>query len=90
MIRSLVFFILLLILYYAVRTVIRSALSAYQADDQPRQRSSRELPGEEMVQDPNCRTYVVKGRAVSRRIDGETAYFCSSTCADEYVRGRRS
>jgi uncharacterized protein len=90
MIRPLLLVVLFFVLYHAVRTLIRSALSAYEADERPRERSQGQLPGEEMVQDPNCRTYVVKERAVSRRIDGATAYFCSAACADEYVRGRRT
>ncbi len=89
MIRALFYAFLLLVLYQAVKTVIRSAISAYGESDEPRRRSDR-LPGEEMVQDPQCRTYVLKDRAVRRRIGGMTAYFCSNACADEYARGRRS
>jgi YHS domain-containing protein len=43
-----------------------------------------------MVQDPQCRTYVVKDRALIRRIGGRTVYFCSAACADNYERGHRS
>ncbi len=89
MIRALFYAILLLVIYQAVKIVIRSAVSAYGEGDEPRRRSDR-LPGEEMVQDPQCHTYVLKERAVKRRIGGMTAYFCSSNCADEYERGRRS
>ncbi len=89
MIRALFYAFLLLVIYQAVKIVIRSAISAYGEGDEPR-RSSGRLPGEDMVQDPQCRTYVLKDRAVKRRIGGMTAYFCSSDCADEYARGRRS
>jgi YHS domain-containing protein len=43
-----------------------------------------------MVQDPQCRTFVVKGRAVARRIGGRTTYFCSESCADAYERDHRA
>ena len=84
--RAILFFILLVVVYQAVKTVLRAAVVAYRGGDE---RSPR-IPGEEMVQDPQCRTYVVKGRALARRIGGRTTYFCSAGCADAYERGHRS
>jgi uncharacterized protein len=83
--RALLFFILLMVLYQAVKVVIRSALSAYRGEE----RRAPRIPGEEMVQDPQCRTYVPKGRALARRIAGRTTYFCSAGCADAYERDHR-
>jgi uncharacterized protein len=84
--RAILFFILLMVIYQAVRVVFRSAMSAYRGGEPRTQR----IPGEEMVQDPQCRTYVVKGRALTRRIGGRTTYFCSAGCADAYERDHRS
>jgi len=81
MIRTALLIFMLLLLYQAFRTVIRSAVDAYHRDD-PRPQVS----GEEMVLDPNCRTYVLKGRAYARRVHGAQAYFCCAACADEYER----
>ncbi len=90
MMRVILTIILFVVLYHAVKTIFRSAASAYYGEnDGSRQRPGR-LPGEEMVQDPQCRTYVVKDRAVTRRVNGATAYFCSDACAEKYLRGRRS
>ncbi len=86
MIRSLLIFIFLFILYYALRTVFRSAVKGYQEKD--RQRTS--LMGEEMVLDPECRTYVPKGRAVTRRIGNKLCSFCSETCAKQYEEKNRT
>jgi uncharacterized protein len=83
--RAALFFILLMVVYQAVKVVVRSALSAYRGGE-PR---TPRIPGEEMVQDPQCRTYVVKGRALARRIGGKTTYFCSAGCADAYERDHR-
>ncbi len=88
MIRALLYVILIMVLYHAIKAIFRSAVSAYQGDE-PRQRSAR-LPGGDMVLDPQCKTYVLKDRAVTRRINGSTTYFCSDACADEYARGRHS
>jgi len=47
-------------------------------------RGTNRLPGEEMILDPECHTYVVKHRAVSRRIKGKLYLFCSTACAQQY------
>ena len=80
MIRSILIFIAFILLYSALRTVFRSAMHAYRNNIEERPKAQ----GEEMVLDPNCRTYVPKGRAQSRRIHGTLTYFCSDTCARTY------
>ena len=87
MIRSLVFVVVLFIIYSALKTVVRSALKAYHADDQLR---SRRNIGDEMVLDPECSTYVVKARAVTRTIRGARIHFCSDACAGSYENKHRA
>jgi YHS domain-containing protein len=84
--RGVLFFLFFLIVYYAVKTVIRSAIRTYHADDRPHAR----LMGEEMVQDPECLTYVVKDRAVTRRINGKLCSFCSDACAKQFEEKSRT
>lgn len=45
-----------------------------------------ERAGGELVRDPQCGTYVPKGRAIALQRGGETIYFCSEKCRDEYGR----
>ena len=40
-------------------------------------------PGE-MVQDPNCQAYVPKLQAIQKKVAGETHFFCSEKCAEEF------
>lgn len=86
MIRPLLIFFFIVIIYYAVRTVIRSALKAYHHEDM---NSRGRLKGDELVLDPQCKTYVVKGRATTRRVGGKLYSFCSETCAREYEAKNR-
>ncbi len=81
MVRYLVILAVVILLYYAAKAAIRSVISANTGTE----RKDR-LPGEEMVLDPECNTYVVKHRAVSRRIDGKTYYFCTEACARKYEK----
>lgn len=87
MIRSLVFVAAFFIIYSMLKTIVRSALKAYHADDQ---RGNRRLMGDEMVQDPECHTYVVKDRAVTRNIRGALIHFCSDACAGRYENRHRT
>jgi uncharacterized protein len=86
MIRALLFFILIIVVYKAVKIVFRTAFSSYQAGEKRPPR----IPGEEMVQDPQCLTYVVKDRALIRHVGGRKEYFCSAGCADAFEHDHRS
>ena len=85
MIRYVLTFIFIFVVYYAIKTVFRAAISAAGKD-----RRDRQLPGDEMVLDPECRTYVVKHRAVIRRIGGKRCFFCSEACAEQYEQKSRT
>jgi YHS domain-containing protein len=84
MLRGILIFFCILIIYNALKTVFRSARQAYHRED-PRTR----IMGDEMVQDPECHTYVLKDRAVVRRIRGANTYFCSDDCARQYEEKNR-
>jgi YHS domain-containing protein len=86
MIRSLFILFCVAIVYYALKTVFRSAIRSYHEED----RRNERIMGEEMVQDPECRTYIPKARAVTRRIGGKLCSFCSDTCAQRYEEKNRT
>jgi YHS domain-containing protein len=39
-----------------------------------------------LVKDPVCGTYVVRDRAIAASSGGETHYFCSERCREEWTR----
>ncbi len=41
---------------------------------------------EEMVEDPYCKTFVQKGRAIRASAGGKTYFFCSKECRDKYMK----
>jgi hypothetical protein len=87
MMRGLLFFLGIFVIYFALKTVVRSAVRSYHDDEQ---RRNRRVIGDEMVLDPECRTYVVKDRAVTRRIRGTLTCFCSEACARQYEEKNRA
>jgi uncharacterized protein len=80
-VRILILAFLVYILYRVVRGVMGIA--------GPVRRDERGDVIDDMVQDPNCGTYVPRGEAVRRRIRGEDHFFCSETCADQYEEKER-
>jgi YHS domain-containing protein len=86
MIRNLLVFIVIIFVYYSLKTVLRSALKAYHEGEHD---APARLKGEEMVLDPECRTYVIKGRALTRRFQGKLYSFCSEACAQRYEEKHR-
>ncbi len=51
-------------------------VKAYRTDDTP--------TGEDLVQDPFCKTYIPKSQAYPKEINGRMHYFCSSECFEKY------
>lgn len=78
MIRLLIFVILLYILYRVARGFLRS-ISSRKPDS-----SVKGGDVDEMVQDPQCGTYIPKRDAVQMLIEGRPQLFCSEECAKQY------
>lgn len=84
MIRVLLFFILTVILYWALKELF----SKGGGKDGPG------TAGEEMVKDPNCGVYLPRSSAVTFGKGSRRQYFCSEECRKAYVgrtedKGRR-
>ncbi len=70
---------------YRIVTMFRRMKSqkvkAYRVDETPK--------GEDLVQDPFCKTYVPKSQAYAKEIDGKTHYFCSKECFEKYLTEKK-
>lgn len=76
--------LLLTVLFYFAYILFRIFLRAL-----PGQKSSpppaKSPKGEEMVQDPQCGTYLPRSDALEMTIRGERHYFCSTACRDAFA-----
>ncbi|MEN6508962.1 MAG: hypothetical protein ABFD63_09325 [Smithella sp.] len=77
--------VVILVVLYIVYRIVRMTGSAkvdkvkgYRVGDKPSE-------GEDLVQDPFCRTYVPKSQAYLREIDGRQQFFCSRECCEKYL-----
>lgn len=80
MIRLLLLCVLCYLGYALFRTFMRK-LPGHR-NEPPAAKSSR---GEEMVQDPQCGTYLPRGDALSKTVQGQKYYFCSAACRDAFT-----
>lgn len=78
--RFILFVILVFVLYYVLRFLIKDFSSL-------RKRMSGESEPEELVQDPCCQTYIPKRSAVKKKIAGRWLYFCNQGCMKNYISG---
>ncbi len=56
-------------------------VKAYRVDDPPK--------GEDLVQDPFCKTYVPKSQAYTKEIDGKPYSFCGKDCFEKYLTQKK-
>lgn len=68
-------------LAYTVFQMVKQAL--LKPPSPPAEKTSR---GEDMVQDPECGTFVPKNDAIKGQVNGKTYYFCSAECRDKHKK----
>lgn len=80
--------IILAVLYAAYRVVV-----AFRGEKNRSIKGHREndtlTTGEDLVQDPFCKTYVPKSQAYLKEIDGRQQYFCSMECFEKYLSAKK-
>ncbi|RLB06121.1 MAG: hypothetical protein DRG50_06040 [Deltaproteobacteria bacterium] len=80
--RYLILFALLYLLYYLFKKSFfpsgrrERVLKRYQGGSADK----------ELVQDPQCHTYIPKEGALRAQINGEVYYFCSQKCLEEFKK----
>ena len=81
MIKLLIFILLGFIGYSLIQGII--APRSGRGGKPPRSRSGE---GEEMVEDPQCGTFLPISETVSATINGQTKHFCSKKCLKAYKK----
>jgi YHS domain-containing protein len=79
MYRIIVILVLLIILYFLLRSAFREFGSRQPERLPPKSK-------DQMVQDPVCRVFVPRGSAVTEVIGGQTYCFCSQGCATAFQK----
>jgi YHS domain-containing protein len=82
------FFLIIVVLLLVARALWRLFGGIVEGASQggAARRGTASPPATKMARDPICGTYVVPGKALELARGGDTTYFCSSACRDEWVR----
>lgn len=86
MYRTLLLFLLVLLLLRALWRFLGGVVQGAISTGHPSERRKAGTDAVKMVRDPVCGTYVVPGKALEVSRSGETIYFCSERCRDEWAR----
>ncbi|HQK99812.1 MAG TPA: hypothetical protein PK090_03510 [Smithellaceae bacterium] len=81
--------LVILILIYFVYRLVRIFSSRRMVESRERTQAGARSGGEDLVQDPCCGVYVPKSQSYSRQIEGQTLYFCSRECCDNYLERKK-
>ena len=76
-----------LLVFWLVRSVIRTLFASYRSNPVPVENAPEAPPvqaGGELKKDPVCGTYVSTSASLTRSVRGELVHFCSKECRDKY------
>jgi len=76
-----------ILIFSLVRSILRALFQSKRPSASPPSVPSALPPvtvGGELKKDPVCGTYVSTHASVSRKVNGELIYFCSTECRDKY------
>ena len=79
MYRIIFVLILLIILYFLLRSALREFKGRGAIGQLP-------VDKNQMVQDPVCHVFVPRGTAITEVIGGQTYCFCGRACADRFQK----
>lgn len=88
MIKILMLILLGFVGYSVIQGMINPKPKKEKRGWMPRTRN-RSSEGEEMVEDPQCGTFIPIGDAVSANLGGRQRYFCSKKCLKEYKKANK-
>jgi len=83
LIRFFIWLIFGLLVYSAISAISRALRST------PRSNSHPSRQGEEMVRDPQCGTFIPQSDAIEAVIEGESRFFCSEHCCNQYRKSNQ-
>ena len=86
MIRVILLAILMIVIARAFWRVVDGIIEAAGGTTDPQRRRDGRPPSVRLARDPVCGTHVPVTGSLSLTTKGQTQYFCSEKCRDEYLR----
>ena len=84
--KYLILFLLIYLFYYFIKKSFFPSRRQEKVWNSMWNKYSHPPADKELVQDPQCHTYIPKDTAVKAQIRGQEHYFCSRECLEEFKR----
>lgn len=81
--------LVIIVLLYVAYKVVKMFQSGRSEDVQTISKNNAPVNGEDLVQDPFCKTYVPKSQSYIREIEGQETYFCSRECCEKFLTEKK-
>lgn len=79
------FIIIMLLTYLAYKFIMGVFIKKGNQHRHIPGKPGRTANGEDLVEDPNCHTYIPLSNAIKTSVQGKAVYFCSKKCLEEYT-----
>ncbi len=79
------YIIIFFIVYFVFKLLKKLLFVGWQEKRQIYKNQTAATTGEDLVEDPNCHTYIPVSSAYKAIHEGKTLYFCSKKCLKEYT-----
>lgn len=86
LIKLLFFFLLVTLVQRILAKLLGRSKRGTSARRQAKSAGPRRTISGQTVKDPQCGMYVASDLAIAARPGGETVYFCSEKCRDEFLK----
>ena len=81
--------LLVLVLIYLGYKIIKSFQKRKPEETKAFKAGTVPAKGEDLVQDPFCKTYVPMSQAYVKEIQGKNQYFCSQECCNKFMEEKK-
>jgi YHS domain-containing protein len=83
MLKNLILIVMIFVVYRIIKQMLLDPMKK-DNNPYPLEKNRGESADDLMIKDPECGVYFPQRQGISLRVDGQTLYFCSEKCRDDY------
>ncbi|MBW2061241.1 MAG: YHS domain-containing protein [Deltaproteobacteria bacterium] len=87
--------VLIILLFYLIYRVLKGLIRPRPRSEtqgvrsKPNNIRNNAYGNDLLVQDPHCGVYLPRSEAVANTVNGQTFYFCSEDCKEEFLKAQK-
>lgn len=85
MLKNLILIAMIFVVYRIIKQMLLEPMKKENSTPYPLEKNRGEGAADDlMIKDPECGVYFPQRQGISLKADGQTLYFCSEKCRDDY------